>query len=174
MTPRQEFILKKLQEGISQAKISIMLGTSKRTIYEEVKILRKLGKLEKKRDYRAPIQQSLSYQNIEDVTIRNATSKNFTDEQATTYELNKDIPRSQLSRLMGIDRLSMNFMIEKYNATKTPRNAIIENYKLGITTKEIARVMNLHHNIVLYHIRKMEEDNEVEIYNARESQFQMC
>jgi len=174
MTPRQDFILKKFQEGVSQAKISILLGTSKRTIYEEVKILRKLNKIEKKRDYRAPIQQSLSYQNIDDLTVKKATSKTFTDEQATTYELNKDLPRSQLSRLMGLDRLKMNFMIEKYNATKTPRNAIIENYNLGITSKEIARTLNLHHNIVLYHIRKMEEENEVEIYNTRESEFQSC
>jgi DNA-binding transcriptional regulator LsrR (DeoR family) len=178
MTPRQTFILKKLKEGISQSEISKQLGVSKRTIYVEVEILRNVGKIEIKREYRSPIHQSNAYAGIEDITLKKATGVKFTEEQLKVYEQNSELPRKQLSKLMGIDRLTLNFMIEKTreNDSSNPKNYhqqnaltrqdVIDYLKAGMTQKEVCEKLNVRRSLVFYYRKKLEANNEIKIQHT--------
>lgn len=117
---------------------------------------------QQKRAYRSPDGWSLSHYEIEDSTIKNATSKQFTNEQMALYEQNKKLKRSKLAKLLQIDKLSLNFIIDrlpqkkefKEHLTCEVKAKIVNDLNMGIKPIHIVEQYGISHSTVSWYYTK--------------------
>lgn len=161
MTPRQILIKELLDQGMNQTQISRKIRLSRSVVHKEIKII-KGQEIRKPRSYRSPDSWSLSHYQIEDLTIKNATSKQFTNEQMALYEQNKTLKRSELAKLLKIDRLSLNFIIDripqkkefKEHLTCEVKAKIINDLNMGIKPIQIVEQYKISHSTVSWYYTK--------------------
>jgi hypothetical protein len=71
----------------------------------------------KKTKYKSLDQEVTDEYLMQDVNVKIAFEKKLTEEQLQLYKKNKNLPRSKLANLLKIDKLTLNFTLERMRGT---------------------------------------------------------
>jgi hypothetical protein len=120
------------------------------------------------RNYRIQEQRSLNFLGIEDVTLNKALATEFTDEQLEIYRNNMHLTRTEIVRLLNIDRLSYNFIIEKMKTRVNHRpdkpnpfaEKVVSLLKAGIKPQIIVDRLDVAMSMVSYYNKKLKKESE--------------
>jgi hypothetical protein len=113
MTENQRIILDMLQKGKSLNFISKKLRMSSRTVAKERDALGVLGEPYKKKKYKSIEQEVTDEYLLQDINVNIAYRTELNEEQMKIYKKYKKLKRTKLAALLGIDKLALNFILEK-------------------------------------------------------------
>ena len=111
---RQKDILVKLKKGLTQPQIARELNITLAVVKSDTSRLIKLKYIEPRRDYRPYYRGVVAEEiNVDDKTVNEALKMVLSDEQKKLLNENKNKTRSELCKILKINKLALNFLLDK-------------------------------------------------------------